>query len=64
MSKPDLSERDAAIAATIARRTLREDRRDAEREARNAPSRRTVIISVLFVLVASLGGLALMIAMQ
>ena len=64
MPKPDLDDREAAMAAAIAARTLREDRLDAEREAQAAPSTRAVLFSVLFVVVVSVGILAAMVAIQ
>lgn len=64
MPKPNLDDREAALAAAIAARTLREDRLDAEREAKTAPSPRAVLFSVLFVVVVSVGLLATMVAMQ
>lgn len=60
----NLDEREAAIAASIAARTLKEDRLDAEREASAAPSTRALVLSVVFVIVASIGGLVAMLAVQ
>ena len=64
MADPDISDREAAIATTIAARTLREDRKRAELEAKNAPSTRAVIISALFTAITSIGLLIAMLAMQ
>lgn len=64
MSDPEISDRDAAIATTIAARTLREDRKRAELEAKHAPSTRAVIISALFTAITSIGLLIAMLAMQ
>lgn len=64
MADPEISDRDAAISATIAARMMREDREDAEREARNAPSPREVLFSILFVAITSIGLLVTMLMLQ
>ncbi len=64
MPDRDISERDAAISATVASRMMREDRLEAAREAKNAPTAREVIFSILFVAITSIGLLILMITMQ
>lgn len=64
MPDRDISDRDAALSATVAARMMREDRLDAEREAHSAPSTREVIFSILFVAITSIGLLILMITMQ
>jgi len=64
MADPDFTDREAAIATTIAARTLREDRKRAELEAKNAPSNRAVVLSALFTAITSIGLLIAMLAMQ
>jgi hypothetical protein len=64
MPDHEISDRDAAISATVARRMMREDRLEAEREARNAPTTREMIASILFVAITSIGLLITMMAMQ
>lgn len=64
MADPEFSDREAAIATTIAARTLREDRKRAELEAKSAPSTRAVIISALFTAISLIGLLIAMLAMQ
>lgn len=64
MSDPEISERDAALSATVASRIMREDRLEAAREAKNVPTSREVIFSILFVAITSIGLLITMMAMQ
>ena len=64
MADPDFTDREAAIATTIAARTLREDRKRAELEAKNAPSTRAVVLAALFTAITSIGLLIAMLAMQ
>lgn len=65
MADLDLNERELATGAAIAMQTIREDRRDQAAEAaRQRISSRTAWFSGIFVIVSSIGMLALMLYMS